>query len=612
MTDLTASAPLSAESQKHRSFLFVACFVALVATAFAFAIRSFIIGDLQEQFHLTETQKGEILGAGFWPFGISIVLFSLIIDRIGYGKSMIFAFGCHVASVFVTVFATGYWSLWSGSVLAGLAAGTVEAVVNPVVASMYAKHKTKMLTMLHGGWAGGVALGGALTLTIGGAPWATKVYLLLIPTGLYGLMMLRCRFPINERVAAGVPYKDMLKECGMIGALIVAFMIIWRVGTLLGWEPWLRVDVLLFAVMCVGIYTQSFGRGMYSFLLLIMILLAITELGTDGWMKELRDPGMAKLGIDGGWILVYTASIMLVLRFCIGPIVKVLKPLGVLLGGALFAAAGLFLLSGAELPIVILLTATIYGIGQAFFWPVTLGIVAERFPKGGALTLNAIAGVGMLGVGIIGGPLMGYMQDTNAVSTLEKNSPALVETYVDEDEKDSVFGSYRALNVAEVNRLNGSFDLYGLREKIRATLDDQAQPDALESALANNKDYASKVRWAYDVTLRPAGDTSPMDYDQMFAALDEQGLIVDQAAFDETVKPKHDAIAKVHKKSTQYAMRMIAILPLIMAGCYLGLILYFRAKGGYKVIELTAQGQASEHAATPTEAVTDAEETPSE
>ena len=34
-------------------------------------------------------------------------------------------------------------------------------------------------------------------------------------------------------------------------------------------------------------YTRSLGRPMYVFLLLVMILLAITELGTDTWIKEL-------------------------------------------------------------------------------------------------------------------------------------------------------------------------------------------------------------------------------------------------------------------------------------------------------------------------------------
>jgi len=47
MTDLTAASPLSDDFQEHRNFLFVACFISLVATAFVFLIRSFILDDLR-------------------------------------------------------------------------------------------------------------------------------------------------------------------------------------------------------------------------------------------------------------------------------------------------------------------------------------------------------------------------------------------------------------------------------------------------------------------------------------------------------------------------------------------------------------------------------------
>ena len=50
---------------------------------------------------------------------------------------------------------------------------------------------------------------------------------------------------------------------------------------------------------------------------------------------------------------------------------------------------------------MILIAATLYALGKTFFWPTTLGTVSEQSPKGGALTINAIAGVGMLGVGIL-------------------------------------------------------------------------------------------------------------------------------------------------------------------------------------------------------------------
>ena len=99
--------------------LFYACFVALVTTSFGFILRAIVgLPEWGKQFNLTQTQLGEIAGVGLWPFAISIVLFSLIVDKIGYKTAMVFAFVCHITSALLTIFANGYWcciselSLW--------------------------------------------------------------------------------------------------------------------------------------------------------------------------------------------------------------------------------------------------------------------------------------------------------------------------------------------------------------------------------------------------------------------------------------------------------------------------------------------------------------------
>ena len=234
---------------EHPRWLFWACFLALIATSFGFIIRAFVIDAWALEFGLSETQKGEIFGVGLWPFAISIILFSLVIDRIGYGKAMVFAFAGHTLSVIITIFAQDYWWLYVGSFINALANGTVEAVINPVAASMFPKAKTKWLNILHAGWPGGLALGGLLTLSLApdgilsgmvgqdgliaiasGDIWKVQVGLVLIPTVIYGLMMLRAKFPVNERVAAGVPYRAMLQEAGVLGMFIAVFLIVWELS----------------------------------------------------------------------------------------------------------------------------------------------------------------------------------------------------------------------------------------------------------------------------------------------------------------------------------------------------------------------------------------------
>ena len=174
---------------------------------------------------------------------------------------------------------------------------------------------------------------------------------------------------------------------------------------------------------------RSFGRPMFVFLLLVMILLATTEIGTDSWIAALMTPVLKDFGSNAGnWVLIYTSAIMFVLRFCAGPIAHRISPLGLL---AACAADRLdrSLLARARRRCGAhgLRCGHLYGLGKTFFWPTTLGVVSEQFPKGGALTLSAVAGVGMISVGVLGNPLLGTVQDNFLDQRLAAQNPALHE-----------------------------------------------------------------------------------------------------------------------------------------------------------------------------------------
>src|SRR5690606_19720672 len=109
-------------------------------------------------------------------------------------------------SAVITITADSYPQLYLGTLLFALANGAIEAVVNPVTTTLFPKDKTKYLNILHAGWPGGLVIGGLLAIALGHIDWRWKVGLFLIPTAVYGLLLLRCKFPINERVSAGVPY----------------------------------------------------------------------------------------------------------------------------------------------------------------------------------------------------------------------------------------------------------------------------------------------------------------------------------------------------------------------------------------------------------------------
>jgi len=466
MSEAPTAKPVLAEEmpEGQKKLLFWACFAALVATSFCFVTRSMLIGTWGAQFNWTETQKGEILGVGLWPFSISIILFSLVVDRIGYGTAMVFAFLCHILFATVTILAPNmgspsaiYWSFYVGSLLGALAAGTVEAVINPVVATLFPREKVKWLSILHAGWPGGLVLGGLLNLVMGPeSDWRFKIGLIYIPTVVYGLFMLGRKFPVHERVAAGVSYRDMLREFGIVCAFIVSFLVFKEIGRVFNFDSWLTWTLIVVATLAFGLATGfALGRWLFIVLVLIMMPLATTELGTDTWVTDLMGPEMEKLGMQAGWILVYTSFIMMVLRFLAGSIVHRLSPLGLLSIAAALAMIGLFYLSSA-VGVAILIAATIYGIGKTFFWPAMLGVVSEQFPRGGALTINGVSGIGMLAVGTVGAVFLGYIQDSSVNSKLKAEKPAIHQQV--RVEKRWVFGKYEAVEPQKVENLPNPAD----------------------------------------------------------------------------------------------------------------------------------------------------------
>ncbi len=503
--------------------LFVASIIALVAMAFGFVVRAFLLNEWGVLFHLSETQKGSIQGAGLYPQALSIIFFSLIIDKIGYGRTLAFAFVAHVVSAVITISATSFTGLYVGTFVFSLAAGAIEAAINPVVATLYPQSKTRHLNILHAGWPGGMMLGGILAILVstvigslgGQNAWRWEIALYLIPTTIYGLMMLGQKFPVQERVAAGVSYTDMLKEFGWAGCLLVSIFIAFAVDEILRvFGPHLNLaEIALIAVVPTAIFAwriRSFGRPVFVFLMLVMVLSATTEIGTDSWISALMTPVLRSFGSNAGnCVIIYTSAIMLVLRFYAGPIVHRISPLGLLTACAAVVAIGLFWLAHAgAAPVLVFLAATLYGAGKTFFWPTTLGIVSEQFPKGGALTLSAVAGVGMISVGVLGNPLLGALQDHSLDQRLAQQNPALHQQIADVPQ--SKFG----------------------------------------------------------LTYQP---------------LDEKKI----AALPEAAKAEVEDIRTANNRST---LVMVSILPLIMIFCYGGLLLYFRARGGYKQVHMETAG----------------------
>lgn len=379
--------------------LLIASFLTILVAGVGTAVRGGLLIEWGSEFGFTQTELGTITGGGFVGFGLIIFVASLFLDKFGYKPFLLLAGALHVASVVITLAATSlyaskvdadpeaakaaaYTCLFWGIFIFSIANGICEAVVNPLIATVYPKEKTHYLNILHAGWPGGLIVGSLLGLVmIGNVRWEIVLGLYIIPTLIYLGMIIKEKFPKSEAAEAGVSFVDMLKE---------------------------------------------FAAPMLIFLLFLHVLVGYVELGTDGWITAIMNEAFSGRGL---LVLLYTSTLMFILRFFAGPIVHRINPLGLLFVSAVLATIGLYSLGTFRGVATILVAATIYGCGKTFFWPTMLAVVSERFPKGGALTLGAIGAAGMLSAGLLGGPGIGYTQDHHASAYLQEKNAAVYDEY---------------------------------------------------------------------------------------------------------------------------------------------------------------------------------------
>jgi len=550
----TTGAPAS--SGLNEKLLFWASFMTLIAAGIGFSVRGFILKDWGNQFGFTQSELGGITGGGLFGFGLAIIFFSFFADRFGYGKLMLVAFLLHLASAVVTFAATAVYEQFGreaafnclsiGMFLFALGNGTCEAVINPLTATLFPKNKTHWLNILHAGWPLGLILGAVIGLGFGQLDtpirWEIKLGLFLVPVLIYGLLMFNRPFPRSEATTSGVS----------TGSMLVALI-----------SP-----ILLF-------------------LFLMHALVGYVELGTDSWITNitttvLKDETKALLAF------IWTNALMFILRFFAGPIVHRINPIGLLFVSALFGTLGLFLLGQPEVNTVWLWigAVTIYGIGKTFYWPTMLGVISERFPKGGALALGISGGIGMISAGLLGGPGIGYKQDYAAVTLLKEKSEATYDRYKAPKAEGfpivtQIFPDL-APKIAGLD--NGKLKVFGdyaaNQAKIQAAKDaGKESPKDLKTTLEADFDTMKKEK--------DAGKPIPPELEKSLTEGKEWWEKEGKANF-ETDAP---FLGEAQNYGSRKALLWTAVVPAVLAGGFLLLLLYFMAIGGYKQVHLE-QGEA--------------------
>lgn len=438
-------------------------FMAIFAAGVGFAIRGGIFDNWQELFGFSSAQTGLINGAGFTSFCFGIIIGGMVVDKIGYGKLVLVAFMLHVVSAIVSLAAAPGMSnqgafnlLFIGTFLFGLANGTLEAVANPLVATLFPNDRTHYLNILHASWPLGLIAGGVLGWILDDRMHIDarfQLAIFLVPTVIYGLMFFGQSYPQSEASQKGLGLGEMFRDVGILGSAVVGLMIGLFVKDGLGplfqgltandffvstnWA-YLSIGVGIVAWLGFsGLSGWSMGAGLLFVLFLTHILVGAVELGTDSWIQNIE--GNLLTPEQGKILFVFTSLTMFVLRFCAHFIETKLglSPVAILLVCAILACIGLNLVSGITSFGGALLALTVYGVGKTFFWPTMLAVASDRFPRTGAIAISIMGGLGMMSAGLIGSAGLGYSKDRFTAKELQANAPAVYDSF--KGDKESSF-----------------------------------------------------------------------------------------------------------------------------------------------------------------------------
>jgi MFS family permease len=443
--------------------LFLASFLAMIAIGMGFSARGAILGTWGAEFGFTKAELGIITGFGLTGFALTVMLFSVLVERWGYRFMLAMTFAFHFLSGAITLLAVplfhsfgkdaAFWCLSFGTTIFSIGNGAAEAAVNPLIAALYPTERTHRLNMLHAGFPGGLVLGALVGVFLAGQRWEIILLMYLVPTVIYGILFFGQSLPVSQAKIYQISLGSMAKE---------------------------------------------FSSPLMLCLLLLMAMIGFVELGTDSWISNITGNLLAdpKKGL---YLFIWTSTLMFALRFVAGPIVHRISPLGLLFVASGFGAVGLVLLSQAGetfnfggVVTAATIAATIYALGKTFYWGTMLGVTAERFPRGGALVIGAIGCVGNLSAGVLGGPAIGFMQDRFASQDLQQSSPAAYERYQSEKENSFLFFHSRGLDSSKVAVLedNGT----------------QLEQDLAALEKSGRQDQNTERLWLWWTTARPNSD----------------------------------------------------------------------------------------------------------
>ncbi|MEX0771756.1 MAG: MFS transporter [Balneolales bacterium] len=508
----------------NKKKLFFGICLAIIPTGASFVLVSNILYQLKTEFILTNAHVGYIGGSALWGMAISLLVIGPFLEKIGIKKATTGAFLGHMIGITLFLAAypfagdpMGFWILFLGAIGFGIGNGLIEVAGNPLVPALFPDNKTTKLNHFHAFFPGGMVLGGLIgwlmvqvgmigALNIG--HWTFQIALVYIPVIIYGVILLPEKFPKTESGEAGIPLRELFRYT----------------------------------------FTNPYVIG----LILLMMFTLSAEMGPNRWIPEV----LQAAGVHGILVLVWISGLMMVLRLFAGPFVERFSPTGMLLGASILTGLGLLMFSFIETGLfALMLAATVFALGVAFFMPTMVGLLSERYPKSGSLGIVLMVGFGLAAAGTSNG-IMGEVADNYLPDALPEEQTVTI-----------------------LEQVENRFPAHAAAAE--AVADD---PEALASLGYRAADVQTVVHYAEQALthFRNQGELDGNTTGNALRALLDSGVEEEQALVDQAFS--------ILRPADNYGGRMsfLWFAPFTFAVAVIFLIMFIRDKsrGGYQVEQL--------------------------
>jgi len=355
-------------------YAFVLCYAAMVCLAIAVNLMPIFLTTLRFDLGGKAGLTGEQLGR------ISALTFAGLVGGILFGGPLADRWGGKLFSILGTLLigvglallgiSHGYSLVLVAVFVMGFGAGILDMVLSPIVAALQPDSRATALNWLHSFY----GIGTVITVLVGtfafrlGIGWRTTSLILITIPLLVALGFANVDLPplISDKVGERTALRDLCRNSSFVAFNAAIFL----GGALeLGLAQWLPA----YAEMSLG-YSKWTGS---------ISLLAFSA-------------AMALGRIFAGLIGRRVDSIRLMLGCC-------------------WTSVVLFLLACfAPWPAVVLASSVAVGLAGSCLWPTTLGVAADRFPRGGATMFGLLVAFGNLG-GILMPWLVGVTSDWSSL-----------------------------------------------------------------------------------------------------------------------------------------------------------------------------------------------------